>query len=174
LHAGSPPLLRRSSEMIIVRFVSRAISVNREGHGMPHILIVEQSQRVRSILRDALVGCGLGASAVATTEDGFVELARRKSDVVVIDLDLPGHGGLTFLRALRADARIEHTPVVMLTSSPEREKILRAAQFGVHGVILKDGRLMGQVVARVRQLLPDVPAPAKDTKPVAAAENRAA
>jgi len=46
--------------------------------------------------------------------------------VVLLDLDLPRKNGIAVLQALRADARVRHLPVVILTSSTE-EKDRRAA-----------------------------------------------
>ncbi|XVU22993.1 response regulator [Actinoplanes sp. CA-054009] len=58
-------------------------------------------------------------------------------DVVLLDVNLPGHDGRTVLRDLRARPETATVPVVLLTDSPEAERILRAESLPVQGYATK-------------------------------------
>lgn len=45
--------------------------------------------------------------------------------------------GIDLLRAIRADAKLKHIPVLMVTAEAKKEQIIAAAQAGVNGYIVK-------------------------------------
>ena len=53
------------------------------------------------------------------------------------DWNMPGMQGIDLLRAIRADARLKHIPVLMVTAEAKKEQIIAAAQAGVNGYIVK-------------------------------------
>ncbi len=57
--------------------------------------------------------------------------------VILLDLKLPKVDGLEVLRALKADPRTQHIPVVMLTSSQEQCDIFESYKLGVNSYIVK-------------------------------------
>jgi two-component system chemotaxis response regulator CheY len=50
---------------------------------------------------------------------------------------MPGMQGIDLLRAIRADDRLKHTPVLMVTAEAKKEQIVAAAQAGVNGYVVK-------------------------------------
>lgn len=58
-------------------------------------------------------------------------------DFVVTDWNMPGMQGIDLLRAIRADAKLKHIPVLMVTAEAKKEQIIAAAQAGVNGYIVK-------------------------------------
>ena len=61
----------------------------------------------------------------------------RDRRLVLLDLNMPKMGGIEFLRALRADAELRPTPVVVLTTSNEERDRIEAYDLNVAGYILK-------------------------------------
>jgi CheY-like chemotaxis protein len=57
--------------------------------------------------------------------------------VVLLDLKLPKVDGLEVLATVKADPRLRHTPIVMLTSSREESDLVRSYELGVNAFVVK-------------------------------------
>jgi DNA-binding NarL/FixJ family response regulator len=92
--------------------------------------------------RDGLVGL-LSDSGVTVVEDvnsgerAVQSVRRHRPDVVVMDLSMPGIGGIEATRRILADD--PEAKVVVLTVSQEEEDVLHAMMAGARGFVLKDG-----------------------------------
>jgi CheY-like chemotaxis protein len=85
------------------------------------ILLVEDIDADAILLREALLDAGLGKELVVAG-DGTQALELLRSggplpQLVLLDLNLPGLGGHQLLEEIRADARLEALPVVVLSTS---------------------------------------------------------
>jgi CheY-like chemotaxis protein len=93
------------------------------------ILIVEDNERNRKLVRDTLQLKGYETIEAETGEDG-VRLAKELLPALVLmDIQLPGIDGITALVQLRADAATRGIPVVAVTASvmsQDRQKIMAA------------------------------------------------
>lgn len=100
------------------------------------ILIVDDHDPMRAILEKALRAAG--AANVRGAEDAsqaLVLLAERPADLVIADLMMPGMDGLAFVAALRADPRLAHARIVMITGYANVADEARTA--GADVVLLK-------------------------------------
>ena len=112
------------------------------------ILLVEDNPSDLELTLIALEKTNL-ANEVVVVRDGEEALdylfcrkayaARAKGNpvVVLLDLKLPKIDGLQVLAAIRADASVQSTPVVMLTSSREEQDLLRSYKLGVNAYVVK-------------------------------------
>ena len=101
-------------------------------------LIVDDFSTMRRIIRNLLKE--LGYSNVDEAEDGLIGLNKIKSgnyDFIVCDWNMPNMDGLAMLQAVRAEAAIANTPVLMVTAEAKKENIIAAAQSGANGYIVK-------------------------------------
>lgn len=78
------------------------------------ILIVDDDQELRDLLRDYLVRQGIEVSVLHDAASLEKRLERERPDLIVLDLMMPGVDGLTALRQLRAAG--DDIPVIMLTA----------------------------------------------------------
>lgn len=70
-------------------------------HPDPHVLIVEDEQRMRDLLLRSLTNWGFEASAARSAEEAMRTVEHTPPDIVLLDLNLPGMSGLQFFEALR-------------------------------------------------------------------------
>jgi CheY-like chemotaxis protein len=93
------------------------------------ILIVEDNEKNRKLVRDVLQWKGYRTIEAETAEIGLA-LAREASPVLILmDIQLPGISGIDALAELRADAATRSIPVVAVTASAmtqDRQRILAA------------------------------------------------
>jgi two-component system cell cycle response regulator DivK len=93
------------------------------------ILIVEDNDKNRKLVRDVLQHKGYVTVEAENGEDG-VRLAReRRPALVLMDIQLPGIDGITALGRLRADPLTRGIPVIAVTASVmthDRQKIMAA------------------------------------------------
>ena len=101
-------------------------------------LIVDDFSTMRRIVRGLLKE--IGYTNAEEAEDGSVALRilqNGKFDFVVSDINMPVMNGFELLAAVKADASLKHLPVLMVTAEARKEDIVRAAQDGAAGYIVK-------------------------------------
>ena len=101
------------------------------------VAIVEDDDQVRENLA-ALIGGTKGFECVGTYSSGekaLENLPRRWSNVVLMDINLPGMSGVECVRQLKSVAPELH--IVMLTVYDDSERIFHALQMGASGYLLK-------------------------------------
>ena len=101
-------------------------------------LVVDDFSTMRRIVRNLLKE--LGFQQVQEAEDGVDALAKLRADpfdFVVSDWNMPNMTGLELLQAIRADEKLKHLPVLMVTAEAKKENIIAAAQAGASGYVVK-------------------------------------
>ena len=114
------------------------------------ILLVEDNDKNRKLVRDVLTYKGYQIVEAETGEDG-VRLAReRRPHLVLMDIQLPGIDGIEALRRLRADETTRAIPVIAVTASAmdhDRQKIMAAGFDGYQSKPLHVKEFIGAVEA---------------------------
>lgn len=102
------------------------------------VLVVDDQDSMRQLLCSALRG--LGYTQIVTATDGasaLTMLRGRMIDAMLLDVEMPGMGGLECLRTLRGDPEIAHTPVVMVTGRASESLINAIRPLVVAGYLIK-------------------------------------
>jgi two-component system chemotaxis response regulator CheB len=143
---------------------------------MIRIMVVDDSPLVRRIAADIL-SADPDLAVVATAanaEFALAKLERERPDVITLDLEMPGMGGLEAIRRIMST---RPTPIVVLSAHARRgaELTLQALEAGAVGFVMKpDGSLSGGLPAVGRELVESVKEAARSTvrlhAPAAAAE----
>ena len=104
----------------------------------PRFLIVDDFSTMRRIVRNLLKEIGYHNAEEA--EDGAVALSMLKAtkyDFVVSDINMPNMNGFELLKNIRAEESLKTIPVLMVTAEAKKEDIVKAAQNGASGYIVK-------------------------------------
>ena len=107
---------------------------------------------VRGLLKE------IGYTNAEEAEDGAAALAMLKAnkfDFVVSDINMPNMNGFELLAAIKADDTLKQLPVLMVTAEARKEDIVRAAQDGAAGYIVKPftKATLEEKVAKIMQKL---------------------
>jgi two-component system copper resistance phosphate regulon response regulator CusR len=114
------------------------------------ILIVEDEAKVAQALKEGLEREGYDVAVALTGEEGYYLLDARSFDLVVLDLMLPGRGGLEILGTLRA--RDRGIPVLILTARDTVEDRVVGLDTGADDYLVKPFAFP-ELAARIRALL---------------------
>ena len=116
------------------------------------VLLVDDHAIVRDGLK-RMLEASAGDWRVEEASDGFAALKRLRGggfDVAIVDLSMPGMGGLELLR--RAQAEFPALRMLMLSMHSEEQYALRAIKAGAHGYVTKDCAPR-ELVAAVRKVV---------------------
>jgi DNA-binding NtrC family response regulator len=102
---------------------------------MPDILLVEDKESLRRVLRLTLEHVGYGVTECADAAEASAEIARTPYCLVLTDLRMPNGSGLDVLRAARsADPDV---PVVVMTAYGSVDEAVQAMKDGAHDFLQK-------------------------------------
>lgn len=116
---------------------------------MSKVLVVDDDRFLLENLRKLLEREGYLVEAVPTGEEALSSMARDPSDLIVLDIGLPGIDGLTTCRRLRGKY---HTPVIMLTSRGDSIDKVIGLEVGADDYLTKPFE-PNELVARIRAQL---------------------
>jgi two-component system KDP operon response regulator KdpE len=119
------------------------------------ILVVDDEPQIRRLLARGLAGAGFDVTAVASGEEALDQFAQRPSDLVILDLAMPGIGGLETCRRLRARAAV---PIIILSVQEREDDKIAALDLGADDYVTKPFG-MGELLARIRAALRRVAVP---------------
>ena len=117
------------------------------------VLIVEDHETNRRILRDLLTRAGFELNEAVTGEEGVTSAETYRPDLILMDIQLPGLDGYEATRRIKDNPALRHIPIIAVTSyalSGDEEKAVEA---GCAAYVSKpfSPRL---VLAKIREYLP--------------------
>ncbi len=121
---------------------------------MSTVMVVDDMALVREPIAAALRGAGYTTICAADGKVAMAVLQKTTPSLVLLDLSMPGTGGLAVLRAMRNRPETAKTPVILLTASSEKEIVMEAAALNVRDYLLKSKFALSELLARVAVYVP--------------------
>lgn len=90
---------------------------------MARVLIVEDDQEIRELIGDILSLEGYEVHSLARLPHGLDRIRALQPDVIVLDLGLPGIGGIELLRLLKVDQKLRDVPIVICSGAEETLRV---------------------------------------------------
>ena len=104
---------------------------------MGHILIVDDHECVRTSVSRLLRSGRYSARAVADGDAGLQAMRAERPALVLLDVAMPGLGGVGMLGAAGADPSLAGVPIVMLTADQNPATRAEAERLGARGFLQK-------------------------------------
>lgn len=114
------------------------------------ILVVDDEPQVRQVIAGYLETEGFTVRSAATGTEALAEIAKKRPDLIVLDLMLPEIDGLTVLRRLRAGG--DRVPVIVLSARGQESERVVGLELGADDYVSKPASPR-EVLARVRAVL---------------------
>jgi len=116
------------------------------------ILVADDSDANRMVAAGHLEAAGYDTVAVASGEEALELLATQRPAMVVLDVLMPGLGGLETCRRIRATPELAELPVLFLTALGDRDVTGPALDAGADDLLAKPFH-RGELLLRVQALL---------------------
>jgi len=100
----------------------------------PHILVVDDDDRLRTLLKQFLSEQGFMVTAAADAAEARRKLGWFIFDLMVLDVMMPGETGLSFLKSLAQNKRM---PVLMLSAMGEADDRIKGLEIGAEDYLAK-------------------------------------
>jgi two-component system phosphate regulon response regulator OmpR len=127
----------------------------------PHILVVDDEQRLRELLRKFLSENGFLVAAAASAEEARQQIAQFSFDLVVLDVMMPGESGLELTRSIRKDSEL---PILLLTALGEQDDRISGLECGADDYMAKPFEPR-ELLLRINNILRRAPKPVQSEAP---------
>jgi len=124
----------------------------------PHLLIVDDDERIRDLLRKFLIRNGFLVSVARDAGHARRVLAGLGFDLIVMDVMMPGESGVDLTRAIRAT---QDTPILLLTARGETTDRIEGLEAGADDYLPKPFEPK-ELLLRINAILRRLPDPAAD------------
>jgi len=113
------------------------------------ILVVDDEPQIRRIMRTALTAAGYEVDDAKTGEEALVKLRGFRPELILLDINMPGMGGLAACRELREDPNVA---IIMLTIHNSEAAKVEALDAGADDFVTKPFSTP-ELLARIRVVL---------------------
>ncbi|WP_306154692.1 response regulator [Roseovarius sp. MMSF_3281] len=121
----------------------------------PHLLIVDDDERIRSLLRKFLARHGFLVSVARDAEHARRILSGLEFDMLVMDVMMPGEDGVALTKSLRETIA---TPILLLTAKGETEDRINGLEAGADDYLAKPFEPK-ELLLRINAILRRMPEP---------------
>lgn len=118
------------------------------------ILVVDDEPQIRRLMRTTLISAGYEVEDARTAEEGLDKVSPFHPDLVLLDINMPGMGGLAACKFFRADKNVA---IIMLTVRDSEADKVAALDAGADDFVSKPFSTP-ELLARIRAALRRVPA----------------
>ncbi|MEE8311828.1 MAG: response regulator [Candidatus Binatia bacterium] len=131
----------------------RALDRYRCPEGPCDVLVVEDEEEIRTLMRRTLQKVGWNVHEAVNGAEGLERVLEGRPDLILLDLMMPVMDGFQFLRELRAVAEWRDIPVIVVTAKDLTEEDRRRLNGAVTAVLEKGAYGREELLAQVRELV---------------------
>lgn len=103
----------------------------------PRVLVVDDDPDIRTIVGLNLTLAGMETGEASNGQEALDQLATGEWDACILDLAMPQTDGMTVLRALRDENRLENLVVVVLSATSTPARAIEGMEIGAHAHLTK-------------------------------------
>lgn len=153
LDAEGNPQIVLDAEGLAAR-VRRGWAVRREQPVRPlPVLIIDDSPTTRMLEESILEAAGYDTDVAASAEEALEKVRGRTYGLFLVDVEMPGMDGFTFVERTRADPDLRRIPAILVTSRNSPEDHRRGRDVGACGYIVKSEFDQMDFLDRIRKAM---------------------
>ena len=129
-----------------------AVSFETSPSSLP-VLIIDDSLTTRMLEQSILESAGYAVDLATSGEEGLSKARAGRYALFLVDVEMPGMNGFTFVERIRADPALQHIPAILVTSRSAPEDVQRGHDAGAQAYVVKGEFDQRVLLERIRMLL---------------------
>jgi two-component system, chemotaxis family, sensor kinase CheA len=117
------------------------------------VLVIDDSLTTRMLQQSILESAGYLVDLAVSAEEALERARQKKYSLFLVDVEMPGMDGFTFVERIRADGALRSIPAILVTSLSSPESIERGKAAGAQGYMIKSEFDQSQLLALIRRLV---------------------
>ena len=117
------------------------------------ILIVEDDKFLRELIVKKLEEEGYQTVEAVDGEEALETVKKTPSDLILLDLILPGVDGFEVLRQIKEEPSLASIPVIILSNLGQREEVERGLKLGAADYLIKAHFTPGEIIKKIKETL---------------------
>jgi len=117
------------------------------------VLVVDDSLTTRMLEQSILESAGYDVDLATSGEEALSKARATAYALFLVDVEMPGMDGFTFIERIRADAALRHVPAILVTSRSSNEDRQRGHDVGAQAYMVKSDFDQGVLLDRIRTLV---------------------
>ena len=117
------------------------------------ILIIDDSLTTRMLEQSILESAGYQVELAVSAEDGLIKAHAHRYSLFIVDVEMPGMDGFSFVAQTRADPLLHDIPAILVTSRDAVDDRLRGQQVGANAYVIKGEFNQMQLLQTIRTLI---------------------
>jgi two-component system chemotaxis sensor kinase CheA len=117
------------------------------------VLVIDDSLTTRMLEQSILEMAGYDVDVAQSAEEGLEKARQRRYALFLVDVEMPGIDGFTFIQRIRADPVLHNIPAILVTSRSAPEDRQRGIDVGAQGYVVKSGFNQSELLTLIQKLL---------------------
>jgi two-component system chemotaxis sensor kinase CheA len=148
---GNPQMVLDPEGIVDAATIAKRFLPRSKPAPMP-ILVVDDSLTTRMLEQSILEAAGYEVALATSGEEGLALARSRRFGLFLVDVEMPGMDGFTFIETTRADPALRDTPAILVTSRATPDDLERGRRAGAQGHIVKSEFDQSDLLARIKRL----------------------
>ena len=148
---GNPQLVIDPDGLVAAAYRGTAGALKSEATKRP-LLVVDDSMTTRMLEKSILESTGYDVDVALSGEEALDCLRAKHFALILVDVEMPGMDGFTFVERLRADPVRHDIPAILVTSRASPDDLKRGRDVGANGHIVKSEFDQAELLATIERL----------------------
>ena len=153
LDADGSPLLMLDPEGMVVAALCAGESQPDAALARRPLLVIDDSLTTRMLEQSILESAGYEVDMATSGEEGLERARRADYALILVDVEMPGMDGFTFIEQIRRDQKLRDTPAILVTSRSAPEDKRRGLEVGAQGYVVKSEFDQAELLDHIKRLV---------------------
>ncbi|HMN85433.1 MAG TPA: response regulator, partial [Bauldia sp.] len=153
LDAEGNPQAVFDAEALVTEIERQGGIVREDAEKVRPILIVDDSLTTRMLEQSILESAGYDVELAICAEDALEMARRQRYAMFLVDVEMPGMNGFSFIEQIRGDPVLHETPAILVTSLSDAADRRRGDEVGANGYVVKSEFNQAELLRMIGELV---------------------